>query len=147
MRAVIQRVARACVDVDGITRGQIGRGLLVLVAVAPTDGMEQVRWLADKVVNLRIFPDEDGRMNLSVRDVDGGVLAVSQFTLYGDVRKGRRPSFVGAAVPDVAEPLVDAFLQALRDAEVKVVASGVFGADMKVDLLNDGPVTLVVDTP
>lgn len=141
MRAVVQRVAWARVEVDGATTGTIGHGLCVLVGVAPGDGPAQVAWLADKVLNLRIFADEEGKMNRSVRDVGGGVLCISQFTLYGDVQKGRRPSFVGAAPPEVAEPLYRALCDRL-DAQ-----RGVFGAHMAVSLLNDGPVTLLVDTP
>ena len=144
MRAVVQRVSSASVAVAGEQVGAIGVGLLVLLAVAPGDGDEQVRWLADKLANLRIFPDEAGRMNRSVADVGGGLLVVSQFTLYGDCRKGRRPSFVAAAPPQIAEPLYEAFLAAARATGLRV-RSGRFGADMQVSLTNDGPVTLVVD--
>lgn len=141
MRAVVQRVASASVTVDGAVVGAIDAGLLVLLGVAPGDGPAQVAWMADKLANLRIFPDEAGKMNRSVRDAGGGVLVVSQFTLYGDASKGRRPSFVGAAHPDLARPLYEALADALG------AQRGVFGADMKVALLNDGPVTLVIDTP
>jgi D-tyrosyl-tRNA(Tyr) deacylase len=127
--------------------GSIGAGLLVLLGVAPTDGEAEVAWLADKLVNLRIFRDEADKMNRSVLDVDGEALVVSQFTLYGDTRKGRRPSFVGAAGPELAEPLYERFCDALRAAGVRAVARGRFGADMDVALVNQGPVTLVVDTP
>jgi D-tyrosyl-tRNA(Tyr) deacylase len=143
VRAVVQRVARAEVRVDGAvvgsTHGQ--PGLLVLLGVAPGDGPSQVAWMADKLEGLRIFADVDGKMNRSVRDIGGRLLVVSQFTLYGDASKGRRPSFLGAAHPDVARPLVDA-LRARLGAE-----GGVFGADMQVELVNDGPVTLILDTP
>lgn len=147
MRAVIQRVAEARVRVGEAVVGEVGRGLLVLVGVAPGDGAEQARWMAEKVANLRIFEDEDGKMNRSVLDVAGGVLAVSQFTLYGDARKGRRPSFVGAAHPDLARPLYDRFCEELSAAGVSPVARGAFGAHMHVSLTNDGPVTILLDTP
>ncbi len=145
MRAVLQRVRRAKVTVADAVTGEIGVGWLVLLGVAPGDTQKDVDWLADKVANLRAFADDDGKMNRSVQDVGGGVLVVSQFTLYGDCRKGRRPSFTGAAPPAVAEPLVEAFQTALRAVGVPV-ASGRFGADMLVELANDGPVTFVIDT-
>jgi D-aminoacyl-tRNA deacylase len=144
MRAVIQRVARARVTVESDTVGEIGRGLLVLVGVAPGDDADDIAVLGDKLAGLRIFADDDGRMNRSVQDVEGGILVVSQFTLYGDTRKGRRPSFVGAAPPEEAEPLVEMLVERLRTLGV-TVATGRFGAMMAVDLLNDGPVTLVVN--
>ena len=144
MRAVIQRVTRARVTVEGDTVGEVDRGLLVLVGVAPGDSPGDVEVLADKLAGLRIFADDDGRMNRSVRDVDGGILVVSQFTLYGDTRKGRRPSFVGAAPPEAAEPLIEVLVDRLRERGV-TVATGRFGAMMSVELLNDGPVTLVVE--
>lgn len=144
MRAVIQRVARARVTVEGDTVGEIGRGLLVLVGVAPDDDDGDTEVLGDKLAGLRIFADDDGRMNRSVQDVEGGILVVSQFTLYGDTRKGRRPSFVGAAPPEEAEPLIEKLVERLRALGI-TVATGRFGAMMEVELLNDGPVTLVVD--
>lgn len=144
MRAVIQRVSRAEVTVDSELVGQIGTGLVVLVGVGPDDGEAEVQLLADKLVGLRIFPDDEGRMNRSVQDVGGGVLVVSQFTLYGDARKGRRPSFVGAAVSEVAEPLVAALATRVAAAGVQV-ATGRFGAMMEVDLVNSGPVTLILE--
>jgi D-tyrosyl-tRNA(Tyr) deacylase len=146
MRAVLQRVRRARVVIDGEVAGAIEQGLLVLLAVAGSDTREQATWLADKVVGLRIFNDPDGKMNLSVTDVGGSVLVVSQFTLYGDTRKGRRPSFIGAAGPDVAIPLYEAFVEGIKALGVPT-ATGRFGADMQVELINDGPVTLIVDTP
>ncbi len=146
MRAVIQRVAYARVSVRDEVLGAIKRGLLVLLAVAPHDGEAEARWLARKVCNLRIFPDEDGKMNLSLLDVAGQVLVVSQFTLYGNTRKGNRPSFVASAPPHVAEPLYERFCTNLQTAGVKV-QKGRFGATMHVELLNDGPVTLIMDTP
>ncbi|MES2644897.1 MAG: D-aminoacyl-tRNA deacylase [Myxococcota bacterium] len=141
MRAVVQRVTGASVSVDSVVVGEIGAGLLVLLGVAPGDGLKQVAWMADKIANLRIFEDEGGKMNRSVRDVGGGVLVVSQFTLYGDLAKGRRPSFTGAAPPELARPLYEAVADALG------AARGVFGAHMVVSLVNDGPVTLLLDTP
>lgn len=146
MRAVLQRVTAARVVVDGATVGEVARGWLALVGVAPTDTPAAAAWLADKVANLRCFEDADGKMNLSVQDVGGAVLAVSNFTLYADASKGRRPSFVGAARPEQAEPLYEAFVNGLKALGVPV-ACGVFGADMQVELTNDGPVTLILDTP
>jgi D-tyrosyl-tRNA(Tyr) deacylase len=145
MRAVLQRVRHAQVLIEGEVAGAVGVGLVVLLGVAPEDTAEEVRWLADKVVNLRIFADEQGKMNRSVQEVGGGVLVVSQFTLFGDCKKGRRPSFIGAAGPEVAVPLYEAFLDAVRAHGVPV-ASGRFAADMQVELVNDGPVTLILDT-
>jgi len=144
MRLVVQRVGRASVDVAGERIAEIGRGLLLLVGIASGDEDIDFRRAADKVVHLRIFQDDEGRMNRSVVDVGGRILAVSQFTLYGDTRKGRRPSFVGAAAPEVAKPLFDRFVDALRVEGVDVEV-GRFGAKMAVELLNDGPVTLVID--
>jgi D-tyrosyl-tRNA(Tyr) deacylase len=144
MRAVVQRVTRAEVVVAGEPVGRIGRGLLVLVGVADGDGPADAEALAAKLVGLRIFPDDDGRMNRSVAEAGGEVLVVSQFTLLGDVRKGRRPSFVAAADPDVAAPLVDLVAVTIREAGVRC-ATGRFGASMAVDLVNDGPVTLVLE--
>jgi D-tyrosyl-tRNA(Tyr) deacylase len=146
MRAVVQRVSRAKVSVAGEIVGEIGPGWLVLLGVAPGDSRKRVDWLAEKIANLRAFNDPDGKMNLSVQDVGGAVLVVSQFTLYGDCQKGRRPSFTGAAPPAVAEPLYESFLNALRLLGVPVEA-GRFAADMQVELVNDGPVTFVIDAP
>jgi D-tyrosyl-tRNA(Tyr) deacylase len=145
MRAVIQRVSEAWVTIDGELVGEIGRGLLVLLGIAPTDTPEQAEWLADKIVGLRIFEDDDGKMNRDLVEVSGGVLIVSQFTLYGDCRKGRRPSFIEAAPPAVAVPLYAAFIDAVRARGVPV-ATGRFGAMMQIHLVNDGPVTLIVDS-
>ena len=144
MRAVVQRVRHAEVAVDGAVVGRIAAGWLVLLGVAPTDTPKEVAWLADKIANLRAFDDAAGKMNLSVQDVGGAVLVVSQFTLYGDCQKGRRPSFTGAAHPAVAEPLYEAFVVALRALGVPT-ETGRFAADMQVKLLNDGPVTFVID--
>ena len=148
MRAVVQRVAHANVCVDGEVVGDLPQGgLLILLAVAPEDGEEQVEWLARKLSGLRIFADVDGKMNVGVVEAGLGALVVSQFTLYGNCRKGRRPSFVGAAHPDLADRLYLRFCEQLKACGVPVVERGRFGADMQVSLLNDGPVTLVVDTP
>jgi D-tyrosyl-tRNA(Tyr) deacylase len=145
MRAVLQRVSRAAVVIDGETVGAIERGLLVLLGVAPADTPAEANWLAEKIAGLRIFNDEAGKMNLSVADVGGAVLVVSQFTLHGDCRKGRRPSFLGAAPPEIAVPLYEAFINALRALGLPL-ATGRFGAMMQVELINDGPVTLILDT-
>ena len=145
MRVVLQRVARAAVSMEGGTVGGIGPGLLLLVGFTGGDDDETLRWMADKIVGLRVFPDDQGLMNLDLTDVGGGLLVVSQFTLYGDTRKGRRPSFVKAAHPDRAIPLYERFLDLLRDRAPGEVATGVFGAMMKVELVNDGPVTLVLE--
>jgi D-tyrosyl-tRNA(Tyr) deacylase len=144
VKAVVQRVARAAVRVDGAVVGAIDTGFLVLVGVAPGDGTADADVLAAKIAGLRVFPDDEGRMNRSVVDTGGGVLVVSQFTLYGDVRKGRRPSFTGAAAPEVAEPLVEELAHRIALHGVPV-ATGRFGARMEVDLVNDGPVTLVIE--
>ena len=144
MRAVVQRVSRASVTVGGRVTGSIGRGLLVLVGFAPPDGASQVEWMADKVAGLRVFSDDAGKMNLDLAAVGGGVLVVSQFTLYGDASRGRRPSFVGAAPPDQAVPLYQAFIEALRGRGL-VVETGEFGAHMMVEIHNDGPVTLILE--
>jgi D-tyrosyl-tRNA(Tyr) deacylase len=146
MRAVLQRVSRARVVVGPEVVGQIGRGLLVLLGVTHTDTTEQARWLADKVVSLRIFNDAEDKMNLGLTDVGGEVLVVSQFTLHGDCRKGRRPSFIAAAPPEIAIPLYEAFVDAVK-AQGVPTATGRFGAMMQVELVNDGPVTLIVDGP
>ena len=145
MRAVVQRVSEASVTVDGRTVGAIGRGFLVLLGVTHVDGEAEAVWLARKIAGLRIFEDEAGKFNRSLADEDGAVLVVSQFTLYGDTRKGRRPSFTEAARPEHAEPLCDLFVDLLR-AEGVAVETGIFGAMMAVHLVNDGPVTLLLDT-
>ncbi|HNP86048.1 MAG TPA: D-aminoacyl-tRNA deacylase, partial [Kouleothrix sp.] len=145
MRAVIQRVSEASVTVAGQVVGQIGRGLLVLLGVGHADGPGEAQQLAAKIAAMRIFPDDDGRFNRSVLDVGGAVLVVSQFTLYADTRRGRRPGFSDAAPPELAAPLVDTFADALR-AQGLEVALGRFGAHMQVALVNDGPVTIMLDT-
>jgi len=145
MRVVLQRASRGEVRIDGHIVGRIGHGLVLLVGFTESDTSDEVAWMADKVVGLRVFPDPEGKMNLSLQDVGGEVLVVSQFTLYGDARKGRRPSFVRAAHPDHAIPLYEAFVRALDERGVSKVATGEFGAMMEVDLVNDGPVTLVLE--
>ena len=145
MRIVLQRVREARVEVDGKTAGEIGNGLLVLLGVTTSDTQKDAEYLADKVVNLRIFSDDAGRMNLSVQDVDGGLLIVSQFTLYGDCRKGRRPGFDQAAPPEQARKLYEIFISLARAANLKV-QTGIFQAHMQVYLVNDGPVTFVLDS-
>jgi len=146
VRAVIQRVSRASVVVDGAAVGAIDRGLLVLLGAGTGDTDADLGYIVDKTVNLRIFPDDDGKMNRSVLDIGGGVLVVSQFTLYGDVRKGRRPAFTDALEPVAAKALYEQSLDRLRAAGVTRVASGVFAADMQVELVNAGPVTILLDS-
>ncbi len=146
MRAVVQRVSSASVVISGDTVGTIERGLLVLLGIHTSDTSTQVKWLAEKVVGLRIFEDDAGKMNRSLNDVQGGLLVVSQFTLYGDCSQGRRPSFIGAARPEQAIPLYEEFLAKCREL-CPAVQAGQFGADMQVHLVNDGPVTLIIDTP
>lgn len=144
MRALLQRVTRAAVTIDGRETGRIERGFTVLVGFTHGDSPERVQWMAEKIVGLRLFADADGKMNLDISEVGGALLVVSQFTLYGDAQKGRRPSFIQAAHPDVAIPLYEGFVTALRERGVPV-ETGEFGADMKVELVNDGPVTLWLD--
>lgn len=144
MRAVIQRVERAAVSVDGATVGAIGAGLCVLVGVTHDDTAVEATRMADKLWKLRVFEDDDGKMNLALGDVGGEVLVVSQFTLYGDARKGNRPSFMAAARPEIAEPLIEQVCRSLRDLGASV-ATGRFRAEMSVEIVNDGPVTIVLD--
>lgn len=146
MKAVIQRVSEARVEVDGAVVGAVGRGMLVLLGVAQGDSERDAAWLAKKIVELRIFEDAAGKMNLALADVGGGILAVSQFTLLGECSKGRRPSFTGAASPDEGKRLYEYFVEQVRQSGTPV-ATGIFQADMQVHLVNDGPVTFILDSP
>lgn len=146
MIAVIQRVTRASVIIDQQIRANIGPGLLVLIGIEEADGQEDIDWLAAKLVNLRIFNDADGVMNVSVKDAGGEIILVSQFTLHASTKKGNRPSYIKAAKPDVAIPLYEKFISAVQMQLERPVQTGEFGADMKVELINDGPVTIVIDT-
>ncbi len=146
MRSVIQRVSRASVMIDGKIKSSIEKGLLVLVGIEEADGPEDIEWLCGKISRLRIFSDENGAMNLSVAEIDGDILVVSQFTLHASTKKGNRPSFIHAALPALAVPLYNSFVMELETLTGKKVATGEFGADMKVELLNDGPVTIFIDS-
>lgn len=146
MIAVIQRVSQASVTIDEIIKSKIGRGLLVLIGIESADTEEDIQWLSYKIANLRIFNDDQGVMNVSVRDSGGEILAVSQFTLQASTKKGNRPSYLKAAGPDIAIPIYDRFVRSLAENLGKAVQTGEFGADMKVSLLNDGPVTIIIDT-
>jgi len=145
MRAVVQRVSEASVTVDGKVTGTIGKGLLVLLAVHHDDTDEQLRWMAEKLRKLRIFEDDEGKMNRSVEDVDGGMLIVSQFTLYGELKKGTRPSFTASAGPEKAEQIYDRMVALLEEAMPGKIQAGIFAAKMDVSLVNDGPVTIIVE--
>jgi len=146
MRAVIQRVKRASVTINGIIKSEIGQGLLVLAGIEELDNNSDVEWLCNKIVQLRIFNDPDGIMNLSVSDTGGSILAISQFTLHAKTRKGNRPSYIRAATPDIAIPLYNSFIELLSKLMRKNIATGEFGAMMDVELINDGPVTIIIDT-
>ena len=146
MRAVIQRVSKASVTIDNKIYSQIKNGLLVLVGIEDADTAEDIEWLSGKIVNLRIFNDDNGVMNVSVKDINGDILAVSQFTLHASTKKGNRPSYIKASKPEFAIPMYEKFIQQLSNDLGKTVGAGIFGADMKVELLNDGPVTIVIDT-
>jgi D-aminoacyl-tRNA deacylase len=145
MRAVVQRVSRATVYIDGISTAKIGRGLVIFLGISGGDSTTDLNWMADKIIHLRIFPDDDGKMNISLADMGGEMLIVSQFTLYGDCRKGRRPGFSTAAPPEIAKPLYNQFIEEVRRREIPV-AIGTFQAEMAVDLINDGPVTILLDS-
>ncbi len=145
MKVVIQRVSEASVKVDGQTVGEIGKGLMLLIGVDENDEKSDADWLVQKILNLRIFGDEDGKLNLSVQDIQGEILCISQFTLIADYKKGNRPSFIKAAKPDKAIPLFEYFKEEISNSGLKT-GSGIFGADMKVSLINDGPVTIVMDS-
>ena len=146
MRVVVQRCSRAEVRIDGRTVGQIGQGFMLLVGITEKDTKAEAELLAKKIAQLRVFEDSEGKMNLALRDVGGAILSISQFTLYADCRKGNRPSFIRAARPEQASPLYDYFNETLRETYGLTVETGRFGADMKVDFINDGPVTILLDT-
>jgi D-aminoacyl-tRNA deacylase len=146
MRAVIQRVTKASVTIENKVNGHIKNGLLVLLGIEDADGEDDIKWLSNKIVNLRIFNDESGVMNRSVLEVDGGILLISQFTLHASTKKGNRPSYIKASKPEVAIPLYEKMISQLENDLGKKVETGIFGADMKVELLNDGPVTIAIDT-
>ena len=146
MRAIIQRVSRASVTVDGKMISKIKNGLLILLGIEDADGHEDIEWLSRKIVNLRIFNDADGVMNNSLKDTNGDAIVVSQFTLHAATKKGNRPSYIRASKPDIAIPLYEKFVEKIELDLGKKVGTGIFGADMKVDLLNDGPVTITIDT-
>lgn len=146
MRAVIQRVKRASVTINGIIKSEIGKGLLVLAGIEEHDNNSDVEWLCNKIVQLRIFNDSDGVMNLSITDTGGSILAISQFTLHAKTRKGNRPSYIRAAAPGIAIPIYNSFIELLSKLMCKNIATGEFGAMMDVELINDGPVTIIIDT-
>lgn len=146
MRVVLQRVSEASVTIDGKVNGEIGNGLLILVGIEEADTKEDISWLCNKILKMRIFNDEAGVMNCSLQDIDGEVLVISQFTLHASTKKGNRPGYIKAAKPEIAVPLYNQFLLEIEDQSGKKVERGVFGADMKVSLVNDGPVTIMIDS-
>jgi D-aminoacyl-tRNA deacylase len=146
MRVVIQRVSRASVTIDGHIKGKIAQGLLIFLGIEEEDNSTDIDWLVAKIISLRIFNDAEDKMNLSVSDVEGDILVISQFTLHASTKKGNRPSFIKAAKPEKANQLYEAFVKKLADIFKKEIYTGSFGADMKVDLINDGPVTIIIDT-
>jgi len=146
MKVVLQRVSEASVTIDGVKTADIQSGLLVLVGIEDADNHEDINWLVQKIINIRIFGDENGVMNLSVKDIDGDIVVVSQFTLHASTKKGNRPSYIYAAKPEIAIPLYESFVAALEADFGKKIQTGIFGADMKVALVNDGPVTILIDS-
>lgn len=146
MRVVIQRVSEASVTIEGKTRANIEKGLLVLLGIEDTDTQEDIEWLCKKISNLRVFDDPNGVMNLSILDIEGEIIVVSQFTLHASTKKGNRPSYIRAAKPEFAIPMYENFVQQLSSSTGKIIQTGEFGADMKVRLLNDGPVTIIIDS-
>lgn len=146
MRVVIQRVAQASVTINGVIRSEIGKGLLVLAGIEDADGAEDIAWLSQKITQLRVFDDENGVMNLSVKDIDGEILLISQFTLHAATKKGNRPSYIKASKPEIAIPIYEKFIRQVTADLGKPIGTGEFGADMKVALLNDGPVTIWIDS-
>lgn len=147
MRVVLQRTSRAEVRIEGVVVGKINKGFILLVGITHNDTKADADWIAKKVAGMRVFEDNEGKMNLALKDVEGEILSISQFTLYADCVKGNRPSFINAARPEIAEPLYDYFNQQLRETYGLHVETGRFGADMKVDFINDGPVTIILDSP
>ena len=145
MKAVIQRVSRAKVDIEGKTVGSINAGLLVLVAICENDGIKEIEWMSNKIVNLRVFPDDEDKMNRSVVDINGGILLISNFTVYGDVKKGFRPNFMKSASAEISEPLYNRMLDYMRSKYSIPVEAGEFGAMMNIELVNDGPVTIIIE--
>ncbi|NNE25215.1 MAG: D-tyrosyl-tRNA(Tyr) deacylase [Saprospiraceae bacterium] len=145
MRAIIQRVKEASVKIDGKVHEQIGSGMMVLLGICKEDQQKDLEWMSRKIVNMRIFGDDDGKINLNIRDTAGEILLISQFTLYASTKKGNRPSFIKAAGPEIAKPLYLEFINTLSEEGI-IVRSGIFGADMKVSLINDGPVTIIIDS-
>ena len=145
MRAVVQRVSRASVEIDGKMNGEISKGLVVFVAIKDSDNEKTVEWMSNKLVNLRIFPDENDKMNRSVLDVKGGILLISNFTLYGDAKKGFRPSFIESAKPEISKPIFNKLLNYLKSNYDLKIETGKFGAMMNINLINDGPVTIIID--
>ena len=146
MRVVIQRVSKASVSIDSSVKGSISNGLMILLGIEDSDGKEDIEWLCKKIINLRIFPDDNDVMNLSVKDVKGEILLVSQFTLHASTKKGNRPSYIKAAHPDIAIPLYNAFISTLEKKLDSAIQTGVFGAMMDIDLVNSGPVTIIIDS-
>ncbi len=146
MRVVIQRVTEANVKIDGAVTGEIGKGFMILVGIEEADGAEDIAWLTKKIVNLRVFDDENGVMNRSILDDGGDILLISQFTLHAMTAKGNRPSYIKAAKPEISIPLYEAFVKSIEEALGRKIATGVFGEDMKVSLVNDGPVTILIDS-
>lgn len=146
MKIIIQRVTQASVTIDGNVKSSIGLGMLILLGIEESDTQEDIEWLSSKIINLRIFNDENGIMNVSVKDINGDIILVSQFTLHASTKKGNRPSYIKAAKPDIAIPLYEKMILQLQTDLGKTIQTGTFGADMKVSLLNDGPVTIVIDS-
>lgn len=146
MRVIIQRVSHASVHIQGSLFSEIGKGLLILIGIENADNQEDINWLSSKIINLRIFDDEDGVMNFSVKDINGEILAVSQFTLHASTKKGNRPSYIKSAKPNISEPLYEQFVTQLEADLQKKIKTGKFGADMKINLCNDGPVTIIIDS-
>lgn len=146
MRIVVQRVIESSVTIDGAVHGSIGKGMMLLVAFEDGDCSQDIEWMCSKIINLRIFDDSDGVMNISIKEIDGDILVISQFTLFASTKKGNRPSYIRAARPETAIPLYQEFIRTLENNLGKKVSCGIFGADMKVSLVNDGPVTIIIDS-